>query len=194
MGKADYKAIINSMSDAAARECAYRAYPLFKFYSLKREDFRPVDLIEKMYEFSEKSKLNYPGYSLIIALTENCNIKLGSRAERYYERFVSLCRKKGKSIEEVCDVSRIFICLMREVGNPIEDLDYSVSVKDFDFIMYLADANLKKGVDKEGLLKKKKVQLYFDEEYRKFIAANMIIDLCIMLDAEGEFEEETNNG
>ncbi len=205
----DYVSIMNVLDDPAFELCKSLLLDSkqLKFRYLKSEDIRRIDIAEKLYNqvvteehhtYKESDDFNEYAIKIKNILNSTVSCTEASRAERYKERAIDLCRSiyhnHDYSIKYFDDLTKIFICLMRKVRlggkisstETISDLDFTVSKNDIKLLNNIRTHEFKSVINK-GLVKKTRS---ISEDDRNELYIFNVIFFCHILQTEGGFDQE----
>lgn len=210
----NYLKLVDDLSDQAFQFCADQLYPICNYIYLQREDFRRIDLKEKLVSLyfiprDEKGRaqgsLNYYLFVLKLYFENFIKCKSGSVAEKYFSRAMELIESAlsdNGTIEDVEDIVQIFIALFRTLSNRFDEIENYMAVG-LNFDVFRDDADLLKKIWEHkklvpnGIVVEKKGGLYrsFGSNRDKQNAIKMayiynVIFLCRCLQNRGVFAME----
>ncbi len=206
----NYLKLVDDLSDQAFQFCADQLYPICNYRYLKREDFRRIDLKEKLVDLyfipsDQQGSLNYYLFVLKLYFENFIKCKSGSVAEKYLSRAMELIESAlsdNGTIEDVEDIVQIFIALFRTLSNRFDEIEKYMAVG-LTFDVFRDDADLLKNIWKHkklvpnGIVVEKKGGLYrsFGLDRYKQNAIKMayiynVIFLCRCLQNRGVFAME----
>lgn len=202
----DYLNIIDSMKDETFSTCVDMLFPSFKYYVLKKEDIRRVDLKEQLvrfqneyYEQNKNKSVGFLNYYLRILkkyYDNLINCADESRAAkckgRGYEVMERAATKEG-TLSDIEDSIILLLCLFRERKDKnqdevIEDITISIGKEDFEMINALMEYKVQDSgavMKKPGILDKILSSDDTNEYDAKVMYINSILFLCIGLQDRG---------
>lgn len=197
MSEIKYLDIIDNLSENGFRQFSKSVYEQLHYSVLTLDELRKVDVKEKLISFvkttitgKDKSLDFYVG-EIKKYLDNYVACKKESRAENYLSKannLITAIEKKKRTDNDIQDIVKIYISLMRRSMHSKEDeidnLNFSLSAKDYDFV---------KSVLTKKLKSKKKVSLNLPSQStdnKELFYINTVLYLTDILEKEGEFLQE----
>ncbi len=194
------------LSEKGFGYCRNLIYPLMNYKYIAVDQVRPVDISEKMYEFSSVTPMADGGskeYTLIcyVAALQNYILhyfkcKAGSRAEKYAKYTETLIRKfnDGSAQEDdLLTLFAIYLSIARVVFPNFEtqmasDIDLSPDQSDAELLIKLRKHPFKRIVAGLPLLPGREERQ--SQERRNMIFMHNALMWSILMDRQGRFAEE----
>ena len=202
----DYPFWFSLLSTKGFEHCRYLIYPLLKYKCIPLEKVRPIDVGEKMFEFTSKIKMcdRYTNDDTIISyvaalqdyILHYFKYKSGSRAEQYAKYSDMLVKgiNEGKErYDNLLTLFAIYIGLAREIFPNFEskeaiDINLNIDKSDAELLVKLRKHPFKKIVPGLPLLpgREEKQSL----EKKNVIYMHNVLMWGLLMDSQGKFEEE----
>ena len=201
----NYPFWIDRLSDEGYRRCLSLLCPMLHFQYMKEKDIRRIDLSERMYDLAKDNPM-YPGYNsgmsfqayfkaLQYYIENFLECTRDSIAERYRERALAILNAIEKDssnvgVEDELTAFAIYLGLSRELYGQFKTHNARfvtplVCKEDAELLFKLKEYPFKKEIP--GIFKKTEEQAH---EAKEMIYMHNVIMFCLLMDAQGEFDEE----
>ena len=157
----DYLGIVEEMSNGAFQHCSKMIFDCFDYKVMKQEEFRKVDLKEQLLEFQKdhtyydkkKNDITDSTYANELGFYLDAYVKCneGGRASKYLmkaQQIIKTTEEGNANIEDLIDLTRIYVSMMREVFPRMKNKRKRRSLSDIDFTLHMEDACLLKDMNK----------------------------------------------
>lgn len=209
----DYPFWFSLLSAKGFEHCRYLIYPMLKYKYIPIEKVRPIDISEKLFEYTSTTKMADGNanandailLSYVAALQDYIlhyfKYKSGSRAEQYAKHTDTLikgiCEGKNR-LDNLLTLFAIYIGLARELYPNFEskeaiDISLSVDKSDAELLVKLRKHPFKKTIPGLPLLPGREEQQ--SQDRKDLIYMHNVLMWGLLMDSQGKFdEEEKQNG
>lgn len=206
MSTFNYPFWVGKLSDKGFQHCVSQLFPMLKFRYLKEEEVRRVDFSERMLELAErcnmipdqKSSTSYEAYykALSYYLVTFLKCKQGTVADGYRNKALEIIKRieddkvDHTGTDENLTVFSIYLGLARALypnysSHVATGARLLVDEDDAELLIKLKDYKFK--TETQGLFKKVEEQT---QEARDMIYMHNVIMYCLLMETQGEYEEE----